>query len=223
MTSDLVGIPVTLAAVAAFGVALALFFVAGPLAGLAFALLGLGLVYLVVEQPGRRERRELRADRRVTADFRRADADRERDNGFTRRVLVVANHGLERDDVLERLRRFGGRRSAEVRIVAPIAPDSALQAIADDVDGEYRAAVRRIGAVVQALEAEGIEASGRVALEADARTTLAEGLDEFPPDELMLIVGEEHGWDGAKLLAEELRSKARLPVTTLNDQRRASG
>ncbi len=54
MTSDLVAIPVTLAAIAVLGVALGGFYLAGPVGGLLFALLGLGLAYLLMIQPGRR-------------------------------------------------------------------------------------------------------------------------------------------------------------------------
>jgi hypothetical protein len=54
MTSDLVAIPVTLAAIAVFGAAVGGFYLAGPIGGLLFALLGLGLAYLVMIQPGRR-------------------------------------------------------------------------------------------------------------------------------------------------------------------------
>lgn len=54
MTSDLVGIPVTLAAVAVFAAAIGGFYLAGPVGGIGFALLSLGLAYLVLIQPGRK-------------------------------------------------------------------------------------------------------------------------------------------------------------------------
>ena len=56
MESDLVGIPVTLAAAAIVAVAIGAFYFAGPLGGLAFAVLGIALVVVVAAQPGRQQR-----------------------------------------------------------------------------------------------------------------------------------------------------------------------
>lgn len=54
MESDLVGIPVTLGAVAILALALGSFYFVGPLAGIAFAVLCIGLIAAIAAQPGRR-------------------------------------------------------------------------------------------------------------------------------------------------------------------------
>lgn len=53
LESDLVGVAVTLAAVAVFGLAFAGFYFAGPLGGIAFAIFSIGLIAMIVVQPGR--------------------------------------------------------------------------------------------------------------------------------------------------------------------------
>ncbi len=55
MESDLVGVAVTLAAVAVFGLAFAGFYVAGPIGGIAFAIFSIGLIAMIVVQPGRQK------------------------------------------------------------------------------------------------------------------------------------------------------------------------
>ncbi len=53
LESDLVGIAVTLAAVAVFGLAFIGFYFAGPVGGIAFAIFSIGLIAMIVVQPGR--------------------------------------------------------------------------------------------------------------------------------------------------------------------------
>ncbi len=53
LESDLVGVAVTVAAVAVFGLALVGFYFLGPVGGIAFAMLSIGLVAMIAIQPGR--------------------------------------------------------------------------------------------------------------------------------------------------------------------------
>ncbi len=53
LDSDLVGVAVTLAAAAVFGLAFVGFYFAGPIGGIAFAIFSIGLIAMIVIQPGR--------------------------------------------------------------------------------------------------------------------------------------------------------------------------
>ncbi len=53
LESDLVGVAVTLAAAAVFGLAFLGFYLAGPLGGIAFAIFSIGLIAMIAVQPGR--------------------------------------------------------------------------------------------------------------------------------------------------------------------------
>jgi hypothetical protein len=55
LDSDLVGVAVTLAAATVFGLAFLGFYVAGPVGGIAFAIFSIGLIAMIVVQPGRRK------------------------------------------------------------------------------------------------------------------------------------------------------------------------
>jgi hypothetical protein len=210
MQTDLVGIPVTLASVAVFGLAIGAFFVAGPVAGLLFSILGLCLVYQLAGGGTAEERPRLVAV-----------GGGPRDREHVRRVLVVANRGLGRADLPARLQRIGARHPAEIRIVVPGAARTRLHVLTDDFDAERHEALKRMAELVELVRSFGIRTSGRIDDGANPREALADGVREFRPDEILLVRGDERGWDDAVALADELRSEARLPVTKLNGERLA--
>ena len=131
--SDLIGFPVTLAAVAIAAISLGLFVVIGGAGGLFVGKLlfvcGLGgLVGLILLLHGRRgETTEAVATVSPASDGRG-------------RVLVVANEGLESAALCEEVCARGNRSGAETMIVAPVVASSAPRALADDVDGELHEA-----------------------------------------------------------------------------------
>lgn len=207
MESDLVGIPVTLGAATVVALALGGFVIAGPLAGILFAALGGGLIYLLITQPGSRrpvdDASELRQDARETA----AEVG-------VHRVLVVANSGLVRPELKSTVERIADQHATEVRVVAPAAPASRLRALADDVDEDRRGAALRLESALAELRSAGVTASGHVDDEGDPRSALADGLREFGADEVLLVTGDERGWPEAAELGAELREGG-LSVTEL--------
>lgn len=206
MESDLVGIPVALAAVAVVGFAIVAFYLAGPVAGLVFVALGLGLFYLLITRPGSQPRDDEPADPRPRAEGGVATGD-------ARRLLVIANRGLGEPGIAERLRALAGD-GAEIRIVAPAPAASALRALADDVDAEHEAAEQRLEGVLAALRETGTEAGGHADTEADPRSALADGLREYSADHVALIRGDEPGWDEADEYAARLEAEG-VSVTRL--------
>jgi hypothetical protein len=198
MESDLVGVPVTLGAAAVVALAIGGFVIAGPLAGILFVVLGGGLFYLLITQPGSRRpadgAAELRRDSHETAA-----------EDHVHRVLVIANSGLARPELTARVERIAAERPTEIRVVVPAAPVSRLRALADDVDEERRAAAARLESLLATLRSAGVTASGHVDDEGDPRSALADGLREFGADEVLLVAGDERGWPEAVQLGAELR------------------
>jgi hypothetical protein len=206
MGSDLVGIPVTLAAVAVVAITIAGFWLAGSVGGILFALLGLGLIWLLVVRPGSKPP----AGATPSPPPRRDDAQAEGE----RLVLVVANHALAEPALADRL-QLNRSGSVRIRIVVPASPDSHLRRLADDIDEERRAATARMETLLTTLRAAGIDASGRVDDEADPRSALADGLRQFAADQVVLVRGDERGWPEAAELASKLRRDG-VEVAELN-------
>jgi hypothetical protein len=201
--SDLIGFPVTLAAVAIAAISFGLFVVIGGAGGLFVGKLlfifGLGgLVGLILLLEGRRGE--------TTEAFATATAS---DDG--ERVLVVANEGLESAALCKEVCARGNKGGAETLIVAPVVASSALRALADDVDGELHRAQNRVDVAIEVLRRAGVHATGHVDI-GDPMRCMIDGLREFPATQVLMIEGGEHGWKGADRFAERVRTEMSLPV-----------
>ena len=202
--SDLIGFPVTLAAVAIAAISFGLFVVIGGAGGLFVGKLlfifGLGgLVGLILLLEGRRgETTEAVAAATPASDGRD-------------RVLVVANEGLESAALCEEVCARGNGGGVETMIVAPVVASSALRALADDVDGELHEAQDRVDVAIEVLRRAGVHATGHVDI-GDPMRCLIDGLREFPATEVLMIEGGEHGWKRADRFAERVRTEMSLSV-----------
>ena len=204
--SDLIGFPVTLAAVAVAAISFSLFLVIGKVGGLFVGKLlfiaGLGgLLGLILLLEGRRGE--------TTEGVARAAAGDGRD-----RILVVANEGLEGSRLCSELCARRGDSVGETMIVAPVVASSALRALTDDVDEELRAAQQRVEVAIEVLRRAGIQATGHADI-GQPMQCLIDGLREFPATEVMMIEGGEHGWKDAERLAERVRAEIALPVSEI--------
>jgi hypothetical protein len=201
--SDLIGIPVTLAAVAVIAISAALYLVIGKWGGLFVgkllfvALLG-GLLGLIALLSGRR------GD--TIASVRSVPASGHR------HVLVIANKGLESEALCERVCSDANGHNGDAMIVAPVVASSRLHALADDVDQELEAARLRIDGALWKLRAAGMPAGGHADI-GDPMTSLIDGLREFPATEVVMVHGGERGWPAADQFAERVRTELGLPVT----------
>lgn len=135
--------------------------------------------------------------------------------GPRHRVLVVANRGLENEALCDEVCRRTARTATEAMIVVPVVASSPLRELADDIDREMRLAERRLSEALAQLRAAGVEADGRVDI-SHPMDSLMDGLREYPPNEVVMLPGDEVGWEGASDLAERVRAEAGLPVTTVN-------
>jgi hypothetical protein len=198
LRSDLIGIPVALLAVALFGLTVASFWVAGPLAGVGFAIPRARLVYSFA--------------------FRRQPTDlagiRKGPDGHRHNVLVIADQGLEDPRLIDEVTRRGEIAETQVRIIAPVVASTSPHALADEIDREAEVAEVRLENAIERLRARGFRASGRIDDEGDPWQALLDGLREFPAN-VVMIPGAEVGWTEAELLAERIRREVGVPVTEL--------
>jgi hypothetical protein len=106
LRSDLIGIPATLLAFGVFALTVGAFYVAGPLAGLAFSM----PVWVVIF-----------AFRRQPSDV--AGISKGPD-GHRHQVLVIADHGLEHAALIDEVTRRGELAETEVMSGAPVVASS---------------------------------------------------------------------------------------------------
>jgi hypothetical protein len=149
--SDLIGIPVTLAGVGIVAISLALYLVIGRVAGLfvgklVFVLAFGGLLGLILLLEGR-QRENIETPSRAPAEG-------------PRRVLVVANAGLEHAALCREICDPTGGSASEAMIIAPVTAPSRLHALADDIDTELTAAQSRVDTAVAMLASAGVPAAG---------------------------------------------------------------
>jgi hypothetical protein len=199
LDSDLIGIPVTLLAVALFALTVAAFAVAGPLAGIVFSIPVLLLVYWF-------------AFRRQPTDLA---AVRKAPDGHRHNVLVIADQGLEHAMLIEEVTRRGELAETQVRIVVPVVASTRAHALADEIDQEADVAERRLEEAIERLHKRGIPATGHIDDEGDPWQALLDGLREFPANEVVMIPGAESGWPEAEQLGERIRREVGVPVTEL--------
>jgi hypothetical protein len=199
----LIGIPVTLAAFAIIVISFAVYLVIGRVGGLfvgkllfVLALGGLLGLFLLLE--GRRGE--------TTAGISPAPA------GGRRRVLVVANEGLENPALCAEVCGRGIDGTTEVLIVAPVVASSRLHALADDVDHELRSAQERLDVALETVRTAGVAATGHVDV-AHPMACLLDGLREFAATEVVMLRGGETGWADAEKFAERVRTEVGLRVT----------
>jgi nucleotide-binding universal stress UspA family protein len=199
LQSDLVGVLVSLLAVALFALTAAAFCVAGPLAGIVFSIPVFLLVYYFAF---RREPTDL-------AEIRKGPA------GHRHNVLVIADQGLEHPGLLDEVTRRGEIAETVVRVVAPVVASTPAHALADEIDREAEVAEARLEEAIKRLRERGIRATGRIDDEGDPWQALLDGLREFPANEVVMIPGAEVGWPEAELLGERIRREIGVPVTEL--------
>jgi hypothetical protein len=193
LDSDLIGIPTALAAIVVVALTIALFALAGPVAGLLVGVLAVGLsLYLLT-------RTSLNREQSVGVRPPRVES--------AQQLLVVADRGLENPALLGAVAERAARGPLAVRVLAPVVAGSRLQALADDLDEHRDAAQARLDSFTARVGRDGVEASGRVDPQASPARTLLDGLREFPADEVLIVPADEADWGDAAALAERVRGE----------------
>ncbi len=131
-----------------------------------------------------------------------------------RRLLVVTTVPLDGTAVAERVRRYAGDESAELKVVAPAAELSPLEWLASDEDE-----AREEAAETAQRSAEAVDESAPVEVEVgdtDPVQAVEDALRTFPADEVVVVTppGEQANWL-EKDAGEEARRRFGVPVTHL--------
>ena len=204
LQSDLVGVPVTLAFSGAIAISFGLYLVLDKSVGL---FMGQLLFPLALLTP--------------VALLLHCGREPEPNDGIhiaagsgRRRVLILANAGLEHPDGRDDLFRIAAR-AEKAMIIAPVAAATWLHALADDVDSELRTAQARVESVVAALRFAGVDAEGRADIAAPA-TALIDGLREFGASDILVLASEGKSWAKATSLATGMRIRLDPSVDELD-------
>lgn len=207
LRSDLVAIPLILGVVAVVAILVGIFLLIGDASGVfvdkllfPIALGGL-LIVLIYLIAGR--------TRESTEGVQVAPP------GSPRRVLVIANRGLESRELCDAVCKRDGEPASEARIVAPVAASSQLHALADDLDTELRAAQARLEASKKTLRSRGVPCEGRVDI-GQPMGGLLDGLREFAATEVVMVRGGEPHWEDAERFADRVRSEVGVRVTEVD-------
>ena len=126
-------------------------------------------------------------------------------------VLVVANRTLQ-GGALEAALRSRGAQGAELRVVAPILVSRARY-IASDVDRELADARKRLTALLDWADSEGIEATGKVGDPNVALGAIEDELRTFAADEVVISTyppGKSNWLETG--VVERLRAELEIPV-----------
>jgi hypothetical protein len=125
-------------------------------------------------------------------------------NGVKRRVLVVANETIGGAELMEAIRARAAGEATEVLVVAP-ALNSRLRHWISDEDRARREAGLRLGACLQELGHQGIEANGWVG-DADPLLSITDTLHLFSVDEIVIATHPERS---SNWLARRVVDRAR--------------
>jgi hypothetical protein len=133
-----------------------------------------------------------------------------------RRTLVVANEGITRAAVLDRLREeLNGAASPEVLVVCPALAESVLDHTLGTVDVAIGPANRRLRESVAALRSLGIEAKGEVG-DSDPLVAIGDELRTFDADKLVIVSRpEETARPAERDLLERVEKDFELPIVQI--------
>jgi hypothetical protein len=127
------------------------------------------------------------------------------------RLLVLTDDPSAETNLREPLEEIAAGEDLEVKVVAPIRPESTLDLLTGDIDDAKVGAEER--AASAAAKAEGAEVVTRAAADvgdADQLLAIADALAEFEAEQIVLVDPDDEG------LAAAARERFGLPVTELS-------
>ncbi len=129
------------------------------------------------------------------------------------RVLVVAGTAVDEGQLA---RHLDLDRDVELKVIAPIEPDSDLDLVAGDVDDSIAVAEQRAESTAAAAEDVGAEVVEAEAGEPDPLLAIADALATFEADRIVLVpaAGGAGAWSEGGL-ADDVRDRFDLPVREL--------
>lgn len=135
-----------------------------------------------------------------------------RDEGPTRRILVVANETVAGGELRSLLERKSAGVAEEILLVCP-ALNSRVRTWTSDEDGARAAAQERLDASLARLHTEGVSARGEIG-DGDPLQALEDALRTFPADEIVVSThppGRSHWLEQG--VVELARQRYDVPIT----------
>lgn len=127
------------------------------------------------------------------------------------RLLILTDDPSAETNLHEPLEEIAGGEDLEVKVVAPIRPESTLDLVTGEIDEAKEAAEERAErAAAASEEAEVVTRADAEAGDADQLLAIGDALAEFEAEHIVLVDPDDEG------LAAATRERFGLPVTELS-------
>jgi hypothetical protein len=127
------------------------------------------------------------------------------------RLLILTDDPSAETNLSEALEEIAGGEELEVKVVAPLRPESTLDLVTGEIDEAKEAAEERAERHADASkEAETVTRADADVGDADQLLAIGDALAEFEADHIVLVDPDDEG------LAPAAREKFGLPVTELS-------
>jgi hypothetical protein len=127
------------------------------------------------------------------------------------RLLLITDDPAAQTNLRERLEEIAGGAELEVRVVAPLRPESTLDLLTGDIDDAKAGAQERAeGAAAESERADAVTATDVKVGDADQLLAIGDALAEFEAERIVLVDPDDEELAGAA------RERFGLPVTELS-------
>jgi hypothetical protein len=127
------------------------------------------------------------------------------------RLLILSADPSAETNLREPLEEIGDGEDLEVKVVAPIRPESTLDLVTGDIDEAKASAEERAESAAQESEAAATVSRADADVgDADQLLAIADALAEFEAEHIVLVDPDDEG------LAAAARERFGLPVTELS-------
>jgi hypothetical protein len=127
------------------------------------------------------------------------------------RLLILTDDAAAETNLHEPLEEIAGSEELEVKVVAPLRPESTLDLVTGEIDDAAAGAQARADrTAAQAADADSVAAAQAVVGDADQLLAIGDALAEFEADHVVLVDPDDEG------LAAAVRERYGLPVTELS-------
>jgi hypothetical protein len=127
------------------------------------------------------------------------------------RLLILTDDPSAEANLHEPLEEIAGGEELEVKVVAPLRPESTLDLVTGDIDEAKEAAAERAErAAEESAGAETVTRADADVGDADQLLALADALAEFEAEGIVLVDPDDEG------LATAARERFGLPVTEIS-------
>ena len=127
------------------------------------------------------------------------------------RLLLITDDPGAQTNLREKLEEIAGGAELEVKVVAPLRPESTLDLVTGDIDdAKAGAQARAEGAAAESERADAVTATDAKVGDADQLLAIGDALAEFEAEQIVLVDPDDEELAGAA------RDRFGLPVTELS-------